>query len=419
MTQLTPRDDIRKKVSQILKRVDQLIKTGSLDQAMFEVERAKHMDPRNVYIQAYEERLLVLLRDRNEQDSLDAAKRAEDHKRKIDAEAHKAEESLKQAREAKRKADETSEKKKEPEAKTKDVIRVAEDRRRLEEQKSPPPKTFMNDDDKTRDFLQRLKEEELQRRREGGPKLGDRPTHYVVERSVAVAAYKKALSEAWKDGIIEKHEEKRLAEIRTENLITDAQHLELEKEVRLEAYVKAFKEAWTAGKITPDNVSALSELRKKFRISTPEHDEVETRILWEIRSSQDKPRVMVIDDDERLLDMLSVTLDDAGFDTIALTTTDEAFRMLKLYPPDLILSDINLETSTMGGFTFFEKVREIEELADIPFIFLSGLTDEVLIRTGKELGVDDYITKPFSDEVLIATIKGKLKRYKQMKKKRL
>ncbi|MBI3112591.1 MAG: response regulator, partial [Ignavibacteriales bacterium] len=82
---------------------------------------------------------------------------------------------------------------------------------------------------------------------------------------------------------------------------------------------------------------------------------------------------------------------------------------------DIIISDINLETSTMGGFTFYEKVRELEHLQEVPFIFLSGLSDEVLIRTGKELGVDDYITKPFSDETLIATIKGKVKRFKQLK----
>ncbi|MEX0736340.1 MAG: response regulator, partial [Bacteroidota bacterium] len=80
--------------------------------------------------------------------------------------------------------------------------------------------------------------------------------------------------------------------------------------------------------------------------------------------------------------------------------------------------DINLETSTMGGFTFYEKVRELDHLHDVPFIFLSGLTDEVLIRAGKELGVDDYITKPFSDETLIATIKGKLKRFKHLKQRK-
>jgi DNA-binding response OmpR family regulator len=53
----------------------------------------------------------------------------------------------------------------------------------------------------------------------------------------------------------------------------------------------------------------------------------------------------------------------------------------------------------------------------VPFIFLTGLTDEVLVRTGKELGVDDYLTKPIAEQTLIATIKGKLKRFKRLKQR--
>ncbi|MGH2569041.1 MAG: response regulator, partial [Bacteroidota bacterium] len=64
-----------------------------------------------------------------------------------------------------------------------------------------------------------------------------------------------------------------------------------------------------------------------------------------------------------------------------------------------------------------EKIRELDHLQEVPFIFLSGLSDEVLVRTGKEMGIDDYITKPFSEESLIATIKGKIKRYRQIKSK--
>ena len=83
---------------------------------------------------------------------------------------------------------------------------------------------------------------------------------------------------------------------------------------------------------------------------------------------------------------------------------------------DVIICDINLETSTMGGFTFYEKIQELENVQSIPFVFLSGLTDEVLVRTGKELGVDDYLMKPISEQTLVSTLKGKLKRFKQLKK---
>lgn len=124
---------------------------------------------------------------------------------------------------------------------------------------------------------------------------------------------------------------------------------------------------------------------------------------------------MVIDDDEKLLEVLAEMLASAGFIVNAYATTDDAYKEIQVNKPDLILSDINLETSTMGGFSFYEKVQEMSELQDIPFMFLSGLTDEALIRAGKEMGVDDYITKPFSEKSLISTIRGKLRRFRQLR----
>jgi CheY-like chemotaxis protein len=96
-------------------------------------------------------------------------------------------------------------------------------------------------------------------------------------------------------------------------------------------------------------------------------------------------------------------------------TSDEAYALMRKHRPDLILCDINLETSTMGGFSFYEKVQEVPHLQDVPFVFLTGLTDEVLVRAGKELGVDDYLMKPISQQLLISTLKGKLKRYRQLR----
>lgn len=129
-----------------------------------------------------------------------------------------------------------------------------------------------------------------------------------------------------------------------------------------------------------------------------------------------RDKVLVIDDDVRLLDLLAASLDDSGFDVTALPTSDEAYALLRKFIPDLILCDINLETSTMGGFTFYEKVQELKNVQSVPFVFLTGLTDEALVRTGKELGVDDYLMKPISEQTLVSTLRGKLKRFKQLKR---
>ncbi len=97
------------------------------------------------------------------------------------------------------------------------------------------------------------------------------------------------------------------------------------------------------------------------------------------------------------------------------STSDEAIVALKDLTTDLIMSDINLDTSTMGGLSFYEKVRLYQHLAMVPFVFLSALWDEGMIRYGKRLGADDYLTKPISNELLLDTIRGKIKRYRQMR----
>jgi signal transduction histidine kinase len=64
----------------------------------------------------------------------------------------------------------------------------------------------------------------------------------------------------------------------------------------------------------------------------------------------------------------------------------------------------------MNGFDFYEEVHRRPALNVLPFIFLSALYDQPIVSHGKELGVDDYLMKPFTREELLATIKGKLKR---------
>ena len=59
-------------------------------------------------------------------------------------------------------------------------------------------------------------------------------------------------------------------------------------------------------------------------------------------------------------------------------------------------------------------MRELRHLQQVPFVFISGLDDEVLMRRGKEIGVDDFLVKPIHRENLLATVQGKIKRYEQL-----
>ncbi|MGA3244132.1 MAG: response regulator [Bacteroidota bacterium] len=395
MNELTPRDDIKKKVSEILKRVDRLIRAGEVDQAMREIIQAKEIDPKNVYIFAYEERI-TYLRDEHEKhrQQEQSKKAAEDAARKRDSEAQKRAEEAMRIQET---------------ARRQEVMRQVQ---ALTPPTHIPPDSSKADHRSIEELERELQELEadVRRKEEEERKLfrTSTPSPGQLER------YQSELARAWEDGALTPLEDEQLKELRMELGIPIQEHARLTKRAQFDAYLAAFRQAWSSGAISPERFSELSDMRKRFHISPEESDRLEAEILWEARSGTPPATLVVIDDDVKLLSLVSDILREAGYSVRTFTTSDDAFRYLKENAPDMIISDINLETSTMGGFTFYEKVREMDHLQNVPFIFLSGLTDEVLIRTGKELGVDDYLTKPFSDETLLATIKGKLKRFKKL-----
>ena len=165
------------------------------------------------------------------------------------------------------------------------------------------------------------------------------------------------------------------------------------------------------------NVSSsilITDLQRTYHITEEEHLSILTQLPKTVQHTR-RDKLLLIDDDTRLLELLAASMENNGFDVTAVSTSDEAYMLLRKLVPDVILCDINLGTSTMSGFTFYEKIQELKNIQGIPFIFLTGFTDESLLRTGKELGADDYLLKPISEQVLVSALRGKLKRFKQLK----
>ncbi len=374
--ELTPRDDAKKVVSEVLKRVDQLIRKGDLDRAQMEISNAKELDPRNVYALALEERISIL---KAEVERIEDVRRMEEiahppivqHEKKLEKEA----------------------------AATLTLVKP------IPHSVDPAPAPAAPVIEKAPASIALPAPEK--------PRELPRPAS--TDRSCELDSYKKALAEAWEDGALTSNEERQLSELRVLLEVTDTEHERLEKTVKCECYRNSLFHILSDNTSTGSHTKSLSFLKRKFQISEEEHEQIQGQMMNTIQHKQ-RDKVLVIDDDVRLLDLLAASLDDSGFDVTALPTSDEAYALLRKFIPDLILCDINLETSTMGGFTFYEKVQELKNVQSVPFVFLTGLTDEALVRTGKELGVDDYLMKPISEQTLVSTLRGKLKRFKQLKR---
>lgn len=122
----------------------------------------------------------------------------------------------------------------------------------------------------------------------------------------------------------------------------------------------------------------------------------------------DKSLILLVNDEDENLELFSTILVDAGYDVVTASSVSQAFEHLKSHKPELIISDIYMPE--IGGFEFYDRVQKIEEMKAVPFIFLSALSDRQHVNEGKELGADDYLTKPIDIDELVTTVRGKLKR---------
>lgn len=129
--------------------------------------------------------------------------------------------------------------------------------------------------------------------------------------------------------------------------------------------------------------------------------------------STEKPLILIVDDNQDILFNLKLILEDNNYQIETAMNGQEAIDLLSKLPrlPDLIISDIMMPV--MDGYEFFSKVSQNSVWNLIPFLFLTAKTTPEEVRLGKMLGVDDYISKPFTTEDLIAIIHGKIDRNKK------
>ena len=119
-------------------------------------------------------------------------------------------------------------------------------------------------------------------------------------------------------------------------------------------------------------------------------------------------RVLCVDDDVQVLRQLTDMLRPAGFDALVAESGYDALALAFSKKPDLILLDLILPD--LSGEDVCRKLRAHAPTARIPIIMLTVKRDELAKVRGLETGADDYVTKPFSEQILLARIKALLRR---------
>jgi DNA-binding response OmpR family regulator len=115
--------------------------------------------------------------------------------------------------------------------------------------------------------------------------------------------------------------------------------------------------------------------------------------------------ILVCDDDALLRRSLSLQLEQAGYRATTAASAEDMLALARRDTPDLILLDIGLP-----GMDGLDALRHVQQEMDVPVIFVSARRRELDTILGLELGADDYITKPFNPDVLLAHVKAVLRR---------
>jgi len=118
-----------------------------------------------------------------------------------------------------------------------------------------------------------------------------------------------------------------------------------------------------------------------------------------------KGRVLVVDDDASLAEMLSIVLRQEGFESRLCARGDEAMDAFREFRPDLVLLDLMLP-----GKDGIDVCKEIREESGVPIVMLTAKSDTVDVVVGLESGADDYVVKPFKPKELVARIRARVRR---------
>ena len=125
-------------------------------------------------------------------------------------------------------------------------------------------------------------------------------------------------------------------------------------------------------------------------------------------------KILVIDDDKAINELIKINLELQGYEVIQAFNGVEGFAKAKQEEPELLILDVMMPE--VDGFTVAQRIRQYPELSETPILMLTALSQIENKVNGFNIGVDDYLTKPFEIDELIVRVRALLKRTKKIPK---
>ena len=451
------------RVSALLRQVDEDVRAQKLDEALDRIRKVYEFDIKNIYARAYEERILVMMMEKDrevtireakqqaaEQVDQEVKKRLKDFykQQELESQKRKQEEKAEQALEARARKASVNEVQavahKDINAIEKDTARKIEElEKRLiaQIQQTAPGKPFVaagaTADSIRADYeakLQQYKTAEAERKqiqdeaflkmKEEQKRTQDELMHQMEEERDTLSererekskqkeldSYRTLMKLMMQLAVSAEVQSSLLQSLKISFSISDTEHMEAERTVQVSAYIDAVRKLWQSGIPSDEDLMHLKNLQQFFKISDDEHISVTKRVKKELGIPDDTAVIVVIDDDPSIRKYVEHILKKTYKTVITAATAETALPEIQKVTPSLIISDVNLGVGAMSGFFFYEKIvtgTYGEALKSVPYVLISSMEDEFFVRSAKQMGVKAYLAKPFTRESLEITVKNAL-----------
>jgi CheY-like chemotaxis protein len=451
------------RVSALLRQVDEDVKAQKLDEALDRIRKVYEFDIKNIYARAYEERILVMMMEKERavvmrEAKEQAAEQVDQEVKKRLKEFYKQQELESQKRKEEQKAEQVLEDRARQasvnevqEVAHKDITAIEKDTaRKIEElekrliaqmQQTAPGMSLggtiagadsirIEYEPKLQQYKtaeeerKKIQEEAFLKMKEEQKRAQDELMHQMEEeRDTLLAREREKTKEQELDSyrtlmklmmqlaVPAEMQSSLLQSLKISFSISDTEHMDAERSVQVSAYIDAARTLWQSGNPSEEDLMHLKNLQQFFKISDDEHVSITKRIKKELGMPDDTAVIVVIDDDPSIRKYVDHILKKTYNTVITAATAETAIAEIEKFAPSLIISDVNLGVGVMSGFSFYEKIiagTYGDALKSVAFILMSSLEDEFFVRSAKQMGVKAYLAKPFTRESLEATVKNAL-----------
>ncbi|MGD1043828.1 MAG: response regulator [Bacteroidota bacterium] len=451
------------RVSALLRQVDEDVKAQKLDAALDRIRKVYEFDIKNIYARAYEERILVMMMEKEREVTMreakqQAAEQVDQEVKKRLKDFYKQQELESQKRKQEEKAEQVLEDRARKasvnevqEVAHKDITAIEkETTRKIEELEKrliaqiqqTVPGTFSVGTVPGVDSIKAEYEAKLQQYKtaeEERKKIQDEAFLKMKEEQKRAQDELMHQTEEERDALLERERDKSKqqqldsyrtqmklmmqlavpAEVQSSLLqslkisfsISDTEHMEAERSVQVSAYIDAVRQLWQRGNPSDEDLMHLKNLQQFFKISDDEHGSIIKRAKKELGMPDDTAVIVVIDDDPSIRKYVEHILKKTYKTVITAATAETALPEIQKVSPSLIIADVNLGVGMISGFLFYEKIvagTYGEKLKSVAYVLMSSMEDEFFVRSAKQMGVKAYLAKPFTRESLEATVKNAL-----------